>query len=592
MATINLDALLALIIKYPVVYLRRNRQNWFAYVTSPDEPDNGGGDVGIYVPPTRITFTSTSANLAAHLEVDEGAIIEWTFPDESTLATASINKTGGCLGSVHLVVTPWSALRTINIGYGQNDGAQYVTTHLAAQQVSGVSGLSNATGLRQFLADGVHFTTVLNFSGNPQLQTIELFNAQLDAGIALGSLAQLQRLCVEDTGLEVLDIRGCTNLADLRAAVNPYTGGGILFADATYANLWHLCTRDSGWACPQSVLNNLPALQDMWLWNTNMVGPRTVVSNAIRSAPLFGNELTSLTIPAGATDIYDVDLSGNNLDTAAVDAIIARLVSLGHDGNQLLLTGNAGPSETGAANAVALRALGWTVTHEATVTSGGGGGGGGGGGTLTATYRGHQALAFASGNFPKTFPAFAIGTASATRRVIAAILVNDDGSMNNISSVTIGGVTATMLAHATNLDQHRADTYLYEAVVPTGTTADVVVSHPTNMLQMSVALYTVTGAASTVTPIAGSGGFPTAAAVNMPANSINLFAVAMADGATNTTTKVWTGATAVEDWTPGDYQHAAIGRYDATAAEATHALTFSGPGSYGQSWAGVSITAA
>ena len=74
----------------------------------------------------------------------------------------------------------------------------------------------------------------------------------------------------------------------------------------------------------------------------------------------------------------------------------------------------------------------------------------------------------------RTFAAQPIGTAGATRRVVVGVYIRR-ATPKVISGVTIGGITATQDADKIEaLDLN--EVAFYSAVVPTGTTADVVVT--------------------------------------------------------------------------------------------------------------------
>jgi len=102
-----------------------------------------------------------------------------------------------------------------------------------------------------------------------------------------------------------------------------------------------------------------------------------------------------------------------------------------------------------------------------------------------------------------TFAAEPIGTASATRRVVVAIGTN---STRTISSVTIGGVSATV--DATSTLSGTGHVALASAVVPTGTTASVVVTLDAAGLGMGIGVWTLTDGDPTG-QVAASSGDPT-----------------------------------------------------------------------------------
>lgn len=108
--------------------------------------------------------------------------------------------------------------------------------------------------------------------------------------------------------------------------------------------------------------------------------------------------------------------------------------------------------------------------------------------------------AFSSSN-PYTVAAQAIGTAAANRTVILQFLVNTSGE--TITGITIGGVLATI--HVVTPSGYR--TGIASAVVPTGTTADIVISTSggvNSIGEVMVKCGTVYGA-NGVTPVSTTG---------------------------------------------------------------------------------------
>ncbi len=80
-----------------------------------------------------------------------------------------------------------------------------------------------------------------------------------------------------------------------------------------------------------------------------------------------------------------------------------------------------------------------------------------------------------------TFTNMAIGTANAARWVIAAIFINHNTS-RSLVSVTIGGVSATLLYGAPALSVPGGRWEFWKANVPTGTTASVAITANTGTM--------------------------------------------------------------------------------------------------------------
>jgi len=93
-----------------------------------------------------------------------------------------------------------------------------------------------------------------------------------------------------------------------------------------------------------------------------------------------------------------------------------------------------------------------------------------------------------------TFTAQSLGTAHADRIIIAAVMSRNGGSVS-LSSVTIGGVTASIVVSDTLSNDIAA---LAVAAVPSGSTGDVVVTHSTSgSVRCAVALYRAVGFSAT-----------------------------------------------------------------------------------------------
>ena len=112
-------------------------------------------------------------------------------------------------------------------------------------------------------------------------------------------------------------------------------------------------------------------------------------------------------------------------------------------------------------------------------------------GTLTATdsdSSGANATSY-------TFSGKDFGSASADRKIIVGI-VGRSSSANTISSVTIGGVSATSIAGV--VDENNTAASYYVADVPSGTSGDVVVTFSATNLRCGIVVYGATGIKSIV----------------------------------------------------------------------------------------------
>ena len=159
-----------------------------------------------------------------------------------------------------------------------------------------------------------------------------------------------------------------------------------------------------------------------------------------------------------------------------------------------------------------------------------------------------------------TFSSAALGTAASDRKVVVTIHGRSTNpSTRTISSVTIGGVTATEAVSVSNTIGNRCA--IYVADVPTGTTGDIVVVFNDTMQKCAVGSYAMYGAGSS-TPTATATDIASAFSqtLNIPANGA-AFAVA---GNQFNTTASWAGLTENYD--------TAIGSETETGASAAFAV--------------------
>jgi hypothetical protein len=133
-----------------------------------------------------------------------------------------------------------------------------------------------------------------------------------------------------------------------------------------------------------------------------------------------------------------------------------------------------------------------------------------------------------------TFSSQGIGTADAARRVVVAI----HGSADNrsVSTVTIGGVSAN--GRAAILSASNA-AEIWDAIVPTGTTGDIVVTWSGTQRVTGISVYAIYDAYATVYDTATSSANPSDLDLNVLEGG---FAIAtVTDVNSNTTT--WVGLT-------------------------------------------------
>lgn len=325
-----------------------------------------GGMSSDALPSGVITMQNIANSFSSILETHSSANVLWTYAGGTSSSLTPTFATGAA-GEITLQVTPWHALKTLNIGYGENDGASYQMSHLAAQSITTISNLQVARNLQVFTADGVHFNSNLNLSNMSGLNTVECYMADLPFGITLsGNMATLSRLCLEDSGITSLNVAECPMLSDLRGAVNEYVTNGLVMADWV-PYLWHFCVRDSNIPNALDYILRFPKLQECWIWNTGATGAVEFVSPDIRSVLVAYNPgITSINV-AGRTAVFVVDAAHCALNQAAIDSVLAQVDAYGTVGQNIFLNGTlmGVPSANGEASITSLESRGWTVTTNA-----------------------------------------------------------------------------------------------------------------------------------------------------------------------------------------------------------------------------------
>lgn len=153
----------------------------------------------------------------------------------------------------------------------------------------------------------------------------------------------------------------------------------------------------------------------------------------------------------------------------------------------------------------------------------------------TGNYNANTGSNTASTTF--TFTSVSIGTASSTRYVVVAMIAQ--GASASPTSVTVGGISATSAAAAVT-SSNRAE--LWIAAVPTGTTANIVVTFAASTTRCAVGSFSVYDITST-TPVntaTSSGSTSMTLSVNTNANSV-VIGTAFSSGSAPDAT--WVGVT-------------------------------------------------
>lgn len=344
-----------------------------------------------------MTFTTVGASFAPVIAVEGTPAILWTFADGTTSSSPAPAVSYGSAATrlASLRVTPWKALRRINLGYDGGDGGSPAIELVPDQHVSAVSGLELVAPTLEQWCSSYNDLTSLDFGNFTSLDTIEAFHSRTLTQVNLANTPRLSRACFEDCHLAALDVSRSPRLADLRGALNAFPSVG--FGSGTFPEAWHLCIRDNPQIADPGLFATtapFPNLAELLIWNSGQSGELRIPSthpSADVSIQAAGNRYDALLLAGalrnrGATGLVDladnrlvhVDLAGcvqltelhlqnNPLGVAELDAILATVDALGRARSSAAealvidLTGSTSPSAAGRAHAVRLAARGWTV---------------------------------------------------------------------------------------------------------------------------------------------------------------------------------------------------------------------------------------
>ena len=149
----------------------------------------------------------------------------------------------------------------------------------------------------------------------------------------------------------------------------------------------------------------------------------------------------------------------------------------------------------------------------------------------------------------QTFSAKAFGAATVNRKIVAAWVVNR-ASAETLTSVTIGGVTATNDVTIADVNGGGQFCGISSATVPTGTTGDIVITMSGSVQNAGVAVYRLIDAGAVYNTATDNVSTADAmqANINIPAGGCAI-AIAGFDGSVAARTCVWTNLTEDVDTT-------------------------------------------
>ena len=339
-----------------------------------------------------IIFYSNGSVFSPVVVLQADAEILWTWDDNTTSNSASPVKDYGTeqVRKNTLKVTPWSAVRRINIGYDAQDGGSTEIEFVDKQYVSMVENLHLVAPYLKEWCSSYNTITSLDFTNFVNLETIECFLCQSLQNVNLTNTFQLKRICFEVNSLLNLDISDSNVLEQVRASSNKFTN--IILPETT-ENIWHMCTRDNPQLINQNLFNDLsnyPNMADLFIWASNQTGeliiPKThpsrwvgiraydnqytsidlrgALQNPLESGyvDMHNNKLTKVEI-AGCHQIKYLDLSQNLLSAETVDHVLKQIDEFGPTitPRTVNLSNNQPPTEQGLIYKNNLEAKQWNV---------------------------------------------------------------------------------------------------------------------------------------------------------------------------------------------------------------------------------------
>ena len=148
-----------------------------------------------------------------------------------------------------------------------------------------------------------------------------------------------------------------------------------------------------------------------------------------------------------------------------------------------------------------------------------------------------------------TFSGKALGVAWSNRKIVVAVSGEETGAARTISSVTVGGVSATVVVSA-NAGGNTNLAALYVATVPTGTTGDIVVTWSGGVNTCAVDVYRLINSKSTAnatgTDTTVGASEEETASIYVPGGGVAI-AAWTTDSSAGTRTTTWTNITEQTD---------------------------------------------
>jgi hypothetical protein len=147
--------------------------------------------------PDEIIFYSNDTIFSPVIIVEGDAQILWTFDDGTySNSTTPVKDYGSAqLRKNTLKVTPWSAVRRINIGYDANDGGSTEIEFVKNQSVSMVENIQLVAPYLKEWCSSYSRLTSLDFTDFTNLEVIECYLCTSLVSVNLTNTPKLKRSC-------------------------------------------------------------------------------------------------------------------------------------------------------------------------------------------------------------------------------------------------------------------------------------------------------------------------------------------------------------------------------------------------------------
>lgn len=195
--------------------------------------------------------------------------------------------------------------------------------------------------------------------------------------------------------------------------------------------------------------------------------------------------------------------------------------------------------------------------------------------SVTATYEGPefdflQSTGDTTDTSAYTFASQNLGAADSNRYIVVSAVARKAGSAFTLSSITVGGVSATIVKQITNTGTNSNTAALAIAKVPTGTTGDIVVTWSTTVLRCQINVWRVVGIGSVTAYDSDS------STANDPSVNLDIPGRGFAVGAALTaaaTSVSWTGLVEDSDSTLESFVTQSAASQEFTSSEVGRTLT-------------------